>query len=616
MPLTQAQKDNIYSILTSSLELPNDKASLQTAMKQLEEALLTTVEDAHPFTWVSKCFRSPTTYFPGLEKLNAETTYVYEVQEYILSIISTAIETRLAQLPKMPQHWKNKAVLQFFADLDNKALVFTTPELAIDGGENPWALPALEGKNYNRALRMHEEVQVFDNDYMQDDDDDLMLYLQPIKYSFYVDVTTKMPLAPPITQSFFVCELPATFNNDNEENAFIEKHQKQAEELAEKHATRVALAYLEKKPLSDSLITKLSADSGVRKLITMPYYFEEIAAGRLKANRIINLTQNECDNLADHIIIDLMENKILTSLQAKALTLPERRVAIHPAHYQSLKNKAISLESFNNLSERRSHFITFPTIANLIQQGKLDFRTAMELPFYTFPIFKILAYTRLLASDTMDWHVFGRLTELQCKFMAHKQAIPLLLADVISLNKVANYTAEQTLGWRLFTAIFNPTNESESYETILPEMTDPLAQSEHVSHAIADYIQIFLTSNAHLFTPEATERLLPIIMEAKLDPSNNWENTLCTLMREAENMLNKTSMNNFVFPLPAVATVFFPAKKRARTNESIDEPATKRARTNTDEKAETTKRLCHQIMQVASVSEYVSTFRMQAAAFR
>ena len=430
MPLNKSQEDEINCVIDSFFEnfplSPNDFIQEVTELKHV---LKTPVDENHRYYWLRELFVNSALYLHLYFRPNdiaAHFISIADVEIYILDRMSShLIElANQAQIPlsTLESVWNRTNMIFDMIPHRHYRLTFASKPAPCDGITAP---PLLADMNpiysYSIVFIPNEEF------------DDTHPHGRMINIA-YAQVKVDCGEGHIHEETIELADVPR-LHNDREEDQFKLKIEPKAHIETERFAAKMALNYLPPFKSKHDLLESKSA----KQIITYRYYFNLLKNNQLSISELVHLSSCAGEVLTDPIMVELIKKEICDFTNSKELSLPQKAIVIHPVYSALLARNMISIFDIVSLNYNRCKFLSQTPIANLIQQNKLTFVQALNIPLYLKNILTCGLYFDFFSQET-DWDEFSNIKKHQYQLLLDNKISSLIKSKQIQFNQINKLT--------------------------------------------------------------------------------------------------------------------------------------------------------------------------------
>lgn len=425
MSLSTAQKEFIQDMMDLYLVPLHSLDDLHNQIKKIKEAFTTAINDTHEFYTLGRYLFAPTLMFKELEKFGDKAT-IAEVQIYL----SEKIIERLSE---------NATV----AGLELHELQSLLPECLV----NPknW-IPESHFKTYFKTESEKPEVPHLPWERIQDP---VRLYY--VALSIGPDQRTVSLETKPVDENnsnlMFLNYYLRPYKiipDGSDQYDFMFDLITQAQQYAVHKMKKMILNYfLEKRFININIFQQAMADKNFGYLVSVKYYFELLSLNFTQTfAKLRNLTVSSASNLCSPVVIHLLHYNYCFLDEAKKFTANQIEIASN--YLSKVRTGSLSIEHILNLDSNQCDLLNQVEVINLIQQEKLSFACAEQLPFLAKFLLTSPLYTDYFAKEFICWETIAKLQKYHFDFLLKINGSTLIKQKIISFEDVLS-TNERTL---------------------------------------------------------------------------------------------------------------------------------------------------------------------------
>lgn len=422
MPLNPPQQEFVIYCLETYLEEFLDAISDASTFIEQLTLLKNTIESNDDDADESQCMlakllKYPQDYFLQLEKRTANgqaPLTVEEVQKFIIHFITPSL-TKKASLLKIDisEEWDEDELC--------KPLSTSTPFVSKKG--------FIHVDNTN-LLEFAEQGRVFSGQVNSD-------------FPWvYVSVTTTLTPDRVINDRVPITSLidengdPLYFEDDDDEEAFLEEQVPDAKIQAELQAAIHILHFLTEKGiiqpaeyLPASRLTNANDPNKDKnfhtlkkhtlKLLSHEFYLDLLLSKKLTFSQLKDYTAEEVEYLTNPFIVSLIRNNVLRLYFISRLTPDKCRLLSSTYFHKALMDRKIAVRDLLRFSDGQCKVLIHPTTINLLINNKISLHEAVTLKPYQISLITYPNYNVLFTAQNADvnrWTMLSKLTEAQCAF--------------------------------------------------------------------------------------------------------------------------------------------------------------------------------------------------------
>lgn len=229
-------------------------------------------------------------------------------------------------------------------------------------------------------------------------------------FSYHLNINIDLPPDRKIERTEFLEELVAfTTAADRDEAKVDESQIEEFEDTAQYFAVSTILMDL----IEEKIITAQQArtvDLNTRELLTQPYYYLALKNKVFTLEVISNLTEDEFNNLNSLAIRTLLENKKITIGIAKLLNEYQVKLIENPFYNSKFLSDEININEIFDIAGEERHLLS-PNVTQLIALKKLTFKEAKQITRASRLIIDNEPYFELLKNERLTFSQIVNLTE-------------------------------------------------------------------------------------------------------------------------------------------------------------------------------------------------------------
>ncbi|EKD71974.1 MAG: hypothetical protein ACD_46C00042G0001 [uncultured bacterium] len=470
--LNDAQKEYIKSAISHLIDFPNDAQTLSIEIAKLNEAL--SENKQNDYTILSECLRNPEKFFPKTHtyvpveneadaaKKTANPVTYDDIQTYIIDLITENIQEAAkkadvslteniqegikTRAKKNSLIWNKKNILSLFLYKSfppNKP--FQTNDIAVNSDVNLlWKIDVNDDRNYTATLVPSPNTNSVD----------IKLFIElPNKPA--MEGTTKF--ASTLLRNVNGSYVPRTFQNDRQENDYIQSLKLSAAVYAETLAAEIVFNYLSNigiinftELLSTHHVKKKvevthTIPDGIKRLLTNKSFVSLLENKIVSYHEIKTITVEEAEMITHPNVISLLKKKLF--LLQKILSYVKNPDLLHilmiPDYAKLIELNPILLGDFAKLKSEQLKLFVHPFVVTMLAAKKIRHEEVADLPFAIKKLFDSQFYRDRINREDIDWNKLGdAISFFSCDFLLDKKVIRYCSENNLSLNNLDTIVAD------------------------------------------------------------------------------------------------------------------------------------------------------------------------------
>lgn len=340
---------NIVNTVLDDFSFSTSPTELQQQILQIKAALSAYASKEQPYYWLGQCLLDPERYFQELvlvgldgKTIVLDAGTIAEVKKFIIEELTKKMTLAIKDKNTLRQlGWDENEILSLCLKVkevsekirlddveytitrsaDDKEEFFKRGMAELNQWENPYQPPPLEHRIYTRTISEELRYQARVNS-------------EEIDTVILLSVNVKVKLSDKnIKKDSFFLDYKQDFDNPSEENKFIKKIIKLAEEKALDFATEQVLNYIN---VSRDVKNKIKKQTEAKQIITHEYYYALLKDHKKNAAFFLDIPEKQVINFTDEKLIRLVNMNLCNFTHLKLLSPAQYKVATHHLYYGML----------------------------------------------------------------------------------------------------------------------------------------------------------------------------------------------------------------------------------------------------------------------------------------